>query len=456
MNAQFLYVGKEDTFSKTLLERFQKAGFPGLSPHGKKKVFTALSDSSVGIPFVLLDSRQVFPSLITLIHMVRKERPVTPIFVIYDHSPPFSETELRRVGVSGQIHRSIPIDKVVDFINPFRVKTKDFDSQSKPMIMSSGESNKSEGDYVTVATLDMLSCSPPLFDLFVKTPSGKQVKVVSANEAPEIARIQNYVKLGLPYLYLKREAKVRSLNYLSLVENTLPTQARLNLELRFLHLAGQATDFIESTNELAGSAGAFQKATDFLDNLFGFIHSSKNSFTEIVSHFLQSASELEHSVNVAMSCALLAKNAGFETYHSFWQLGLAGLLHDIGKAKLPENQRHRKNSKSWSEGDWSEYRRHPKLSADTLSTWPEIDAITLQSIVQHHERRDGLGFPKGKGAGEITPFAELIGISDEMALLSDLYPNESVQTLVNILHKQNGNGFSQKTWDTFIHTFLPT
>ena len=115
-----------------------------------------------------------------------------------------------------------------------------------------------------------------------------------------------------------------------------------------------------------------------------------------------------HSAAVARYARELAAHAGLspedqELAHS------AGLLHDIGKFVLPDDVL--KTSANLSEEDWEQIRRHPYEGARIVS---EIDGYAPigDLILAHHERWDGLGYPRGLAGEEIPKIARIIAVVD--------------------------------------------
>ena len=107
-----------------------------------------------------------------------------------------------------------------------------------------------------------------------------------------------------------------------------------------------------------------------------------------------------HSAAVARYSREIAAAAGLseeeqELAHT------AGLLHDIGKFVLPD--RILKGDVELTEADWVEIRKHPYEGARIVS---QIDGYQPvgEIILAHHERLDGLGYPRGL-RGERDPDA---------------------------------------------------
>lgn len=115
-----------------------------------------------------------------------------------------------------------------------------------------------------------------------------------------------------------------------------------------------------------------------------------------------------HSMNVALICNLFAHWLKYDEKETE-VLTLAGLLHDIGKMMIPPSII-KKPSKLTAE----EYRiiqEHPTLGYNILKD-QKADPRIANVALQHHERCDGKGYPKGLTLNQIEPFAKIVAIAD--------------------------------------------
>jgi putative nucleotidyltransferase with HDIG domain len=115
-----------------------------------------------------------------------------------------------------------------------------------------------------------------------------------------------------------------------------------------------------------------------------------------------------HSAAVARYARELAARAGLtpdeqELAHT------AGLLHDIGKFVLPDDVL--KTRGKLTPEDWDQIRRHPYEGARIVS---QIDGYRPVGdiILAHHERIDGLGYPRGLSGEQIPLIARVISVCD--------------------------------------------
>jgi putative nucleotidyltransferase with HDIG domain len=90
-------------------------------------------------------------------------------------------------------------------------------------------------------------------------------------------------------------------------------------------------------------------------------------------------------------------------------LGMAAMVHDIGKLYVPAEFLNKPGK--LTEAEFSIIKSHPKVGFDILDPvdfpWP-ISRIVLQ----HHERVDGSGYPQGLAGAQILPEARILAVAD--------------------------------------------
>ncbi|MDD6380978.1 MAG: HD-GYP domain-containing protein [Lachnospiraceae bacterium] len=91
-------------------------------------------------------------------------------------------------------------------------------------------------------------------------------------------------------------------------------------------------------------------------------------------------------------------------------LTLAGYFHDIGKITIPSEVLN-KTGKLTDE-EFALMKQHPMNGKKLLSKIPHIDSRILYAALQHHERNDGSGYPRGLSGDEIDPVASVIAVAD--------------------------------------------
>lgn len=115
-----------------------------------------------------------------------------------------------------------------------------------------------------------------------------------------------------------------------------------------------------------------------------------------------------HSLNVAIISRIIGKWLHFSN-EELDTLTLAGLLHDIGKTKIPDEALN-KDGKLTDE-EFQMIRNHPKYGYDILKSQP-LNSHIKKAALMHHERCDGSGYPMGLTMEEIDDYALIIAIAD--------------------------------------------
>lgn len=115
-----------------------------------------------------------------------------------------------------------------------------------------------------------------------------------------------------------------------------------------------------------------------------------------------------HSLNVAIISRIIGKWLHFSN-EELDTLTLAGLLHDIGKTKIPDKVLN-KDGKLTDE-EFQMIRNHPKYGYDILKSQP-LNSHIKKAALMHHERCDGSGYPMGLTMEEIDDYALIIAIAD--------------------------------------------
>ena len=116
-----------------------------------------------------------------------------------------------------------------------------------------------------------------------------------------------------------------------------------------------------------------------------------------------------HSLNVAIITGILGKWCNYKK-ENLKDLILAGLLHDIGKAAVPLTILDKPGRLSPRE--FAVIKRHSWEGFQLIRYSTQISYNVKLSILQHHERLDGSGYPFGLTDNEIDNGAKIIAIAD--------------------------------------------
>ena len=139
-----------------------------------------------------------------------------------------------------------------------------------------------------------------------------------------------------------------------------------------------------------------------------------------------------HSTNVAVIAGKLALGMALPSEEIVRAIQ-AGLVHDIGMARLPQTLL--ANPGSFSEEEREELRTHPQLGAEALEPLGSRYEWLQQIVLQEHERRQGQGYPLGLKGGSIDPLARLVAVADVFEALSHPRTYRSPYTALEALEQ---------------------
>lgn len=126
---------------------------------------------------------------------------------------------------------------------------------------------------------------------------------------------------------------------------------------------------------------------------------------------------LSHSLNVCTFSLLVGKKLLGSFSKDLWRIGMAGLLQDIGMARISKKIIDKPGKLSAVE--MSQVKRHPEYTSEILSGH-NVDESVVAACHDHHERADGSGYPRNLSGAEVHLFARILAVADVYdALTSD-------------------------------------
>ncbi len=124
-----------------------------------------------------------------------------------------------------------------------------------------------------------------------------------------------------------------------------------------------------------------------------------------------------HSVNVSVLTTSIACSRGYSR-DRLLEIGVGGMLHDIGKMRVPETILNKPGK--YTEWEFDLMKKHPEYGLDIAKEKKGISDCSKALIIQHHERWNGKGYPHRLKKGEITEIGLMCAVADVYdALTSD-------------------------------------
>jgi HD-GYP domain-containing protein (c-di-GMP phosphodiesterase class II) len=116
----------------------------------------------------------------------------------------------------------------------------------------------------------------------------------------------------------------------------------------------------------------------------------------------------DHCLNVCILCVAFGRHLGYEKDELF-ALGMCGLLHDVGKMRVPETVLN--NPNKLSNKEWKQMQAHVIFGRNLLMESPGIGQ-SVDVAYNHHERIDGKGYPRGLDGSQLSDFTKIVSLAD--------------------------------------------
>jgi putative nucleotidyltransferase with HDIG domain len=157
-----------------------------------------------------------------------------------------------------------------------------------------------------------------------------------------------------------------------------------------------------------------------------------------------------HSVNVCVLSLVVGTFEGLGEEINV--LGLGALLHDVGQTRLPRNLTHKSGQFTGTERRIME--QHPGLGALVLKQSENIPEAVRRVVLEHHERLNGSGYPRGLQATEIGVFSQIVSVTDAydaMLMGRNQLPAPPVEVLRQLYLQASAGAFDRDLVERIIH-----
>ena len=116
-----------------------------------------------------------------------------------------------------------------------------------------------------------------------------------------------------------------------------------------------------------------------------------------------------HSVAVCALMIALARQLGLSDEETR-DAGMAGLLHDLGKALIPMAILNKPGK--LTDEEFAIVKTHPKKGHELLLTATGVSEVTKDVCLHHHEKIDGSGYPMGLNSETMSLYAKMGAVCD--------------------------------------------
>ena len=232
---------------------------------------------------------------------------------------------------------------------------------------------------------------------------------------------------------------------------------------RLKNLMKRATDgdldilmYDKGQDEIAQMAKAFNKMMISIDNL---IKENKDTNKEIIVKLGEvienrSSETGSHVYKVADYSRLISLQMGFSEMEAE-NLKIASILHDIGKIAIPDKILLKPGK--LTDEEFNLIKSHAKVGYEILKdSKKDILQLAAKIALEHHEKYDGTGYPRGINSSELSLEGRIVALADVFDALSSErvykkpWPTEDI---LDYLDSQRGKQFDSLVVDAFFEAY---
>lgn len=309
--------------------------------------------------------------------------------------------------------------------------------------------------FVKVGIDEFISVKAVQFDVFVKLPSGKYIKILHQGDTFSRERIEKYKNdKKVEHLYFLKEDRTKFVRLQNYVAEKVIDNDNVSLKSKVNVIKGLSEIYIEAIYEEGLKPLAIEHGKNLCNNIYEIVHAKKD-LRKLLRYFSVFSTSLStHSYLVTLFSSMVMKQFEWASKSSNETLGMAAILHDIGCTKLDEDIREMSPFKM-NEEQLTRYKDHCEKGVAILDLCPSIPLVVKQVVFQHHERINGEGFPSGLKYERISELAQILGLSDDFVRImvdNQIRPTEALKKL--LLDSNCFKKYSGFLLDRFVKIFV--
>jgi HD-GYP domain-containing protein (c-di-GMP phosphodiesterase class II) len=189
-------------------------------------------------------------------------------------------------------------------------------------------------------------------------------------------------------------------------KNTVQDRAKVKLTESVKARVAEGVQYLYNDT----SSESFTSTTrNITDDLMRAIDENEAVAVDISALKVSDEYTFKHSVDVATMSMIVGRKHGLSD-KEVYELGISGLLHDVGKSKIP-NEILNKATKLTDE-EFAMMKQHSLFGYGILKEKNDLSNSIKLGVLQHHEKMNSTGYPMGVSSDKINLFARIISVAD--------------------------------------------
>lgn len=336
------------------------------------------------------------------------------------------------------------------------IEKPDIVSPTVKLVSSLITASQTPPEYVPIRISLLLRMGSANYDLFMKLSDSKYVKVINAGEAFIPSDAERFTSKGLQHLFITTsDADSYLKSFVSNISMLADSGTQPPAELSVITL-----ESLETVERIAKSVGwtpeVIEAAKHAVNLAVKSVSNEPNLYKLLKQKMKNPESKFSTHVSILslISCGF-CHNLGWTSESTQMKLGLAALIHDLVVEESYYSDIQLWNQAASTLTDKSpevvKYRSHPADAANLVLEMKNIPADVDQIILQHHETKEGTGFPRGLISSRISPMACIFIIAEDLINFCDEAENmdDKVRDFLIYRELRYNSGNFKKVFEAF-------
>ncbi len=242
------------------------------------------------------------------------------------------------------------------------------------------------------------------FSLFTQDDGTFRLLLEADETAP--ARLDQKILAIENELLIKKSDMPRYKNYLASLREA---DARVDSTVKAIVIKENSKMVLKSLLEDPRSGEKIKEIEVLVKDMIDIIIDKRNAIYDLISLKNYDYYTYTHSVNVSVLSIGLGTEIGLRR-EKIEELGMGGMLHDIGKSAIPLTVLNKPGK--LTDDEYLTMKKHVVEGTKILKCHKGITEVSFHAAAQHHERLTGTGYPAGLSGKAISLFGRITAIAD--------------------------------------------
>jgi putative nucleotidyltransferase with HDIG domain len=269
--------------------------------------------------------------------------------------------------------------------------------------------DKATAQYLPIYLDSLRPDTVPAFDLYLDKGTDMVLYRSACTPFSEESR-QSLLENNITRLYVAAHDQRAYSRYLEDNLRAVASDTSIKESIRAGIIYDSARFLVEDLFAKPTMGENIRRSEELVESTVGFVLTGRAAFESLLKVMSFDYSTYTHSINVCALSLVLGQHVGIRNPKELKVLGTGALLHDIGKTRIADSILNKLEPLTAAEK--SLIRKHPEWGYDIVKDTDLIEPDSYHPIIQHHERENRSGYPKGMSGQEIHFYSKIVGIAD--------------------------------------------